>query len=90
VRIAELLGQLRIGSSLPKGDFSYGQPHLPLKVRASQTNRQVEDFSLPRKVLPQLLLGFKQKRIQEFALHGLLGKFQFRKAFFSDAELDIS
>jgi len=75
---------------LPEGDFTHGQPHLPLKVRASQTNRQVEDLSLPRKVLSLLLLGFKQKRIQEFALHGLLGKFQFRKAFFSDAQLDVS
>jgi hypothetical protein len=75
---------------LPKGDFTHGQPDLPLEVRASQTNRQVEDLSFSRKVLDQLLLGFKQKRIQEFALHGLLGKFYFRKAFFSDAELDIS
>jgi hypothetical protein len=45
---------------------------------------------LSRKVLFQLLLGFKQKGLQKLSLHGLLGKLQFRKAVFSNAELDIS
>jgi hypothetical protein len=88
--ITELLGQLRIGYGLPEGDFTHSQPYLPLKVCTPQTDGQVEDLSLSRKVLPQLLLGFKQERIQEFALYGLLGKFHFRKAVFSDAELYIS
>jgi hypothetical protein len=89
-RIAQLLGQLGISSGLPKGYFSNCQPYPPLKVRTSQTNWQVEDLSLPRKVLFQLLLGFKQERVEEFSRYFMLGKFQFREAFFSNAQLDVS
>jgi hypothetical protein len=45
---------------------------------------------LPQKVFLQLLFGFQQEWVREIPLRLLLGKFQFRKAFFSDAKLDIS